>query len=197
MATNDTSTRWGSESMGEFRKRLHEKELSSRWLRMTKRLDKRYVRNDQNAHDDGRHTRPWSTRPLATCEVSIDILASPGYRRIDKTNLPTWGSVTPVGRTTSSVSPMFLPSPRVSWSVPMAPNRRASDPGVADTSTARGTRSQNSSSQSGRLSSAEGNRNPCSTRASLRARSPACIAASCGTVTCDSSTISNQSSCGK
>ncbi len=46
----------------------------------------------------------------------------------------------------------------------------------------------NSSKRSGRLSIADGSRNPCSTSVSLRERSPSYWPWSCGTVTCDSST---------
>ncbi len=55
--------------------------------------------------------------------------------------------------------------------------------GVAETNTVWETRSTNSSKRSGRLSFAEGRRNPCSTRTSLRERSPAYCPCSWGTAT--------------
>ena len=60
-------------------------------------------------------------------------------------------------------------------------------PGVAETSTTCGTRCTNSSKRSGRLSSADGSRKPCSTSCSLRLRSPSYMPPICGTVLCDSS----------
>jgi hypothetical protein len=51
----------------------------------------------------------------------------------------------------------------------------------------------NSSNLSGRLSSALGRRKPCSTRVSLRARSPRYMAPTCGMVWCDSSMSSRKS----
>ena len=50
----------------------------------------------------------------------------------------------------------------------------------------------NSSKRSGRLSSAEGSRNPYSTSVSLRERSPRYMACSCGTVTWLSSITSKE-----
>ena len=94
--------------------------------------------------------------------------------------ISTGGSTSPVGRTTSSM--ISSPASRSSYG-----------PGVADTYTLRGARASHSSKRNGRLSSADGSRNPKSTSVSLRARSPLYIAPICGIVTCDSSTTSNAS----
>ena len=66
-------------------------------------------------------------------------------------------------------------------------------PGVALTSRAFGTRAQNSSKRSGRLSSALGSLYPPATSPSFRERSPPCMARSCGSITCDSSATSSHS----
>ena len=63
---------------------------------------------------------------------------------------------------------------------PASPRRRSSASRAA----------RHSSNRSGRLSSALGSRKPNSTSVSLRERSPLYIAPICGTVWCDSSTIS-------
>ena len=68
----------------------------------------------------------------------------------------------------------------------------STSPGVADTNNALGTRCQNSSNASGRLSSALGKRYPPATNPSLRLRSPPCMARSCGSMTCDSSATKSQ-----
>ena len=59
--------------------------------------------------------------------------------------------------------------------------------GVAETKTTCPQLCWNSSNRRGRLSRALGSRKPCSTRTSLRLRSPAHIARNCGIVTWDSS----------
>ena len=66
-------------------------------------------------------------------------------------------------------------------------------PGVALMKMAWLTEPSNSSNVSGRLSSADGRRNPKSTRISLRVRSFLYMPTTCGTVMCDSSTTSSQS----
>ena len=55
------------------------------------------------------------------------------------------------------------------------------------------TSRSNSPNCSGRLSSADGRRNPYSTSVSLRERSPRYIAPICGTLWCDSSITSRKS----
>mmetsp|Transcript_3835 Transcript_3835/g.7426 ORF Transcript_3835/g.7426 Transcript_3835/m.7426 type:complete len:212 (+) Transcript_3835:698-1333(+) len=95
----------------------------------------------------------------------------------------TCGSGTPVGRTISSVTDGDMPH-----------KRSTSAPGVAEMSTACGTRAQNSALVSGRLSSADGRRKPCATRLRLRWWSPANMAEICGAVMWHSSTRSSQSS---
>ena len=67
-------------------------------------------------------------------------------------------------------------------------------PGVADRYTVCPIRSANSSQVSGRLSIADGSRNPKSTRLRLREMSPSYMPPICGTVTCDSSMTSRKSS---
>ena len=65
---------------------------------------------------------------------------------------------------------------------------RSSSPGVAETNTAWFSFAQNSSKLSGLLSKADGSLNPYLTRFSFLALSPAYIALTWGSVTCDSST---------
>ena len=91
----------------------------------------------------------------------------------------TCGSTSPVGRTTCSTT---APACCSSYG-----------PGVADTNTACGAIASNSSKRRGRLSSADGSRNPYSTSVSLRERSPRYMPPSCGTVTWLSSMISSAS----
>ncbi len=67
-------------------------------------------------------------------------------------------------------------------------------PGVADRYTVCPIRSWNSSHVSGRLSMADGSRNPWSTRVRLRDMSPSYMPPTCGTVTWDSSITSRKSS---
>ena len=62
-------------------------------------------------------------------------------------------------------------------------------PGVADTKTTWPTRLFHSSKVRGRLSRAEGRRNPCSTSISFRERSPWYMPRTCGTVWWLSSTM--------
>ena len=92
----------------------------------------------------------------------------------------TSGSTRPVGRITCSTVCMAKPF--------------SSLPGVAETYSASCILFRNSSNFRGRLSKALGSRNPYSTSVSFRARSPAYIAPTCGSVTWDSSTISKKSS---
>ena len=91
-------------------------------------------------------------------------------------NTVTVGSNTPDGRTTMSTIAWSGGSPVASDSA--AHHAVSISPGVADTNNACGTRSQNSSNVSGRLSSADGSRYPPATRFRLRDRSPPCIARS-------------------
>ena len=65
--------------------------------------------------------------------------------------------------------------------------RSSKAPGVADTNSSWLARSRNSSKRSGRLSSADGSRNPNSTSVCLRERSPSYMPPIWGTVWCDSS----------
>ena len=125
----------------------------------------------------------------------------------------TKGSSTPEGRTTMSTMPtpsssvLFaasdadvfpgVPERLLSFSAtsnaPDAHQAASVSPGVALTRSAFGTRAQNSSKLSGRLSSALGSRYPPLTKPSFRERSPPCMARSCGSITCDSSATSNHS----
>ena len=126
----------------------------------------------------------------------------------------TSGSSTPEGRTTMSTMPtpsfssfaasdadaegIFLtspsgPPPPATSNEPDAHQAASVSPGVALTNSAFGTRAQNSSKFSGRLSSALGSRYPPLTSPSFRERSPPCMARSCGSITCDSSATSNHS----
>ena len=71
------------------------------------------------------------------------------------------------------------------------PHRSSSQsPGVADTKTTWFTSDSHSSKRKGRLSKADGSRNPCSTNVVFRERSPLYMPLTCGTVTWDSSTMS-------
>jgi len=117
--------------------------------------------------------------PLATCAL-ISPMRSSTCPRAGRTS--TWGSTSPVGRTICSTTCALTPS--------------SYGPGVAETNTIWGTSASNSSNVSGRLSYADGSRNPKSTRFFLRARSPSCIPRTWGTVTCDSS-ITTRKSLGK
>ena len=90
------------------------------------------------------------------------------------------GSTSPVGRMICSTTPSAMPSSYL--------------PGVAERYTVWPTRDENSSQVSGRLSMADGSRNPCSTSTRLRDASPSYIAPICGTVTCDSSITVRKSS---
>ena len=72
--------------------------------------------------------------------------------------------------------------------------RSSNADGVADTNITWWARSRNSSNRSGRLSSADGSRNPYSTSVCLRDRSPSYMPPICGTVWCDSSMTIRKSS---
>ena len=98
--------------------------------------------------------------------------------RVGRTS--TSGSMSPVGRTICSTTCDDTSS---SYGL-----------GVAERNTTWFTFSTNSSKRSGRLSIADGSRNPCSTSVSLRDRSPSYWPCSCGTVTCDSSSTTRKSS---
>ena len=87
--------------------------------------------------------------------------------------MTTSGSIRPVGR-------MICSTTWVEWSISHAP-------GVADRKIVWPTRSTHSSKRSGRLSAADGNRNPCSISVAFRDRSPSYWPWSWGIVTCDSS----------
>ena len=93
---------------------------------------------------------PFSTRMLI-CSMRSSIWPLVGLTM-------TSGSVRPVGRTICSTTWVDCP---ISYA-----------DGVADRNTTWLTRSYHSSNRSGRLSAAEGRRNPWSTRVSLRERSP-------------------------
>ena len=93
-----------------------------------------------------------------------------------------------VGRTSTSGS--IRPVGRITCSVTVVETRFSNGPGVADTYSVCGVLSRNSSNVNGRLSSALGSRNPCSTSVALRARSPSYMPPTCGIVTWLSSTIS-------
>ena len=97
-----------------------------------------------------------STRPPAATRSSTWAIRSSIWPLVGRTT--TSGSTSPVGRTICSTTWLELAS---SYS-----------PGVADMNTTWRTRSTNSSKRSGRLSVADGRRKPCSTRVSLRLRSP-------------------------
>mmetsp|Transcript_78868 Transcript_78868/g.136760 ORF Transcript_78868/g.136760 Transcript_78868/m.136760 type:complete len:242 (-) Transcript_78868:1043-1768(-) len=111
----------------------------------------------------------------------------------------TTGSSTYVGRMVISTTlPPLLKSscPAISAGGPilvLALRSSSKVPGVADTKMPCGTCFQNSGALRGRLSSALGRRKPYSTSVFLRLRSPAYMACSCGSDTCDSSAMSSQS----
>jgi hypothetical protein len=94
----------------------------------------------------------------------------------------TWtsGSISPVGRTICSTTCVLTLS---SWGL-----------GVADMNTTWLTRSVNSSNRSGRLSRADGSRNPYWTSVCFRDMSPSYMPWSWGTVTWLSSMTHSQSS---
>ena len=122
-----------------------------------------------------------STRapPLMIVSASaIKSLTCPGYSPLPVTGRTSIsGSTSPVGRITcSTICPHFPSALSFSYW-----------PGVADINIICPTRASNSSKLSGRLSTALGRRNPCSTSVFFRDWSPAYIAPSCGMVTCDSS----------
>ena len=93
--------------------------------------------------------------------------------------MTTSGSTSPVGRMTCSTT----------WRCARAPRARAWPTGGSTWP----IRSMNSSNRRGRLSRAEGRRNPCSTRVSLRDRSPSNWPWSWGTATWLSSTTIRKS----
>ena len=86
-----------------------------------------------------------------------------------------------VGRRTTSGS--TSPVGRITCSTTCADSSSSNGPGVAETKIVWGVRDTNSSKRSGRLSTAEGSRNPCSTSTSLRERSPSYCPWSWGTAT--------------
>ena len=112
-----------------------------------------------------------NTRWSAASRARISATRSSIWPLVGRTT--TCGSISPVGRTICSTT-------RDDTS-----NSKAE--GVALMKTTWPTRSVNSSNRSGRLSSAEGSRNPCSTSVSFRDRSPSNWPWSWGTATCDSS----------
>ena len=108
--------------------------------------------------------------------------------RISSIRSSIWPSV---GRT--SIDGSTTPVGRISCSTIRSLRSSSYGPGVADMWTTWFRWPSNSSNVSGRLSSADGRRNPKSTRISFRVRSFLYIPTTWGIVMCDSSTTSSQS----
>ena len=113
----------------------------------------------------------------------VSVVTSTRWSSSARTRIsPTRSSIWPlVGRTTISGSIRPGRAARSARRPAWRPRSRTAL-GVADRNTTWLTFSMNSSNRSGRLSIADGSRNPCSTSVSLRDRSPSYWPWSCGTV---------------
>ncbi len=118
-----------------------------------------------------------STRPPAATVASMRTRRSSIWPVVGR--MSTSGSTSPVGRMTCSAMLVLCSN--------------SNGPGVAESMMVWPVLATNSSKRNGRLSRAEGKRNPCSTSVSLRDRSPAYWPCSWGTATWLSSSTTRKS----